>query len=147
MHRSRVAALGFAFGLCGPAIGQGFGTPEAAFAEHRQASRSRDIQRFLATIEFRQEALELLHRETGAAGPSDSAVAERAAAREAELKLRLETKGFAPATIDACEIVNKWEDSPDQVRFPVVCNSPSGSASFAVRVMRFAHGWRVVRGR
>ena len=48
--------------------------------------------------------------------------------------------------IAACEVVNKWSDSPNQVRFPLVCGASNGGLAFAVRVMRFAHGWRVVRG-
>jgi hypothetical protein len=147
MPSSRVAALLFAIAMCGSALGQWSATPEAAFAEYQQASRARDIPRFLASIEFRQEAIEQLRQDSVQANPPESSVAERAASREAKLRSHLESQGFKPATIDTCEIVNKWQDTPDQVRFPVVCSGPNGSLSFAVRVMRFPHGWRVVRGR
>ena len=125
---------------------QDFSTPEAAFREHQQAFVSRDVQRFLATIEFRQEAIEELQRTSKErSAPPEAAIAELAAMREAALRGHLESRGFMPATLDACEVITKWQDSDNLVRFPVNCRVPNGSTTFSVRLMRFPQGWRVVR--
>ena len=147
MHALRVFVVPFTVAVTMSASAQDFSTPEAAFREHQQAFASRDVQRFLATIEFRQEAIEQLQRASKAnSTPSEAAIAEVAATREAELRGHLENRGFRPATLDACEVIAKWQDSDNQVRFPLTCKVPNGSNTFPVRLMRFPHGWRVVRG-
>jgi hypothetical protein len=117
-------------------------SPEAAFEAYERARLRNDVPGYLATISFRQEALELLRR-TGNE-PTEGAIAGIAAKREAELRKHLETRGF---TKDGdCELVTKLRDSEEQVRFILSCKDASGATFFPVRVMHSPDGWLVVRG-
>jgi hypothetical protein len=119
-------------------------SPEATFLAYKAAWVERDIPRFLATISFRQEAREELERQGGAA--SEATVDKLAAAKEAQLRTLLETRGFIATDIGTCDIARKIPLTEDQVRLILTCTSPKTSLMLPLRVMRFPSGWLVVRG-
>jgi hypothetical protein len=119
--------------------------PEAALSEHQHAWAQKDIARFLATIDFRQEALELLHN-SGEANPGEAAIAATAAERESQLRKVLETRGFIATDIGSGKVLRKLQDSENQVRFVLSCKSTRGASLLTIRLMRFAGAWRIVRG-
>jgi len=125
---------------------QDFSTPEAAFREHQAAWAAKNIERFLATISFRQEALEHLRRTSPQDAEREQAVRELAMKGEADLRTQLQTKGFVATDLATCEVVTRWQDSADQVRLPLICAGPRrGTVSFPIRLMRLPEGWRIVR--
>ncbi len=122
-------------------------TPEAAFREHQDAWKSRDIPRFLRTISFRRDAEEQLAKEKKVRVSKllEADVLGRATLLESELRHRLQSRGFRPDELSSCAIVTKWQDSDDQVRFPLRCDGPGGGDSFwPIRLVLSANGWRVV---
>jgi hypothetical protein len=120
-------------------------SPEAALSEHQQAWAQKDIARFLASIDFRQEAVELFQH-GGEPDPGEAAIAAAAAERESQLRKVLETRGFIATDIGSGKIVRKLQDSENQVRFMLSCQSASGALLLTIRLMRFDTRWRVVRG-
>jgi hypothetical protein len=127
---------------------QDYSSPEAAFREHQAAWANKSIDRFLATISFQHEALEELMRASPqGTAPDASAVRDLAAKREADLHTLLQARGFIATDLAKCKIVTKWQDSNDQVRFPLSCAAPNGSLAFTIRLVRVPEGWRIVRGR
>jgi hypothetical protein len=123
-----------------------FSTPAAAFHEHQSAWAQRNIKCFLTTISFKQEAIELLQAKLPKdAVPDESAVRHLAVERENELRERLERNGFKPDYLATCKVIATWHVSDTVVRLPLSCSSGNGSLTFAVRLLRVADGWRVVR--
>ncbi len=118
---------------------------EAALNEHQQAWAQKDIARFLASIDFRQEAVELLHN-SGEADPGEASIAATAAERESQLRKVLETRGFIATDIGSAKVIRKLQDAENQVRFILSCRSARGASLLTIRLMRFARGWRIVRG-
>ena len=126
----------------------GLPSPEAAFEEYQAAWVQRDIPRFLATINFHQEAVEKLRSggSNKARSLNEAAVNEAASHLKASLQSLLETKGFVATDIGACKIAKKLPLSDDQVRFVLASQSATSALLMPIRVMRFAGGWQVVRG-
>ena len=120
-------------------------SPEAALAEHQRAWAQKDIARFLGTIDFRQEAIELFEH-GGEADPGEAAIAATAAERESQLRKVLETRGFIAADIGSAKVIRKVQDSEDQVRFMLSCRSTAGASLLTIRLVRSTSGWRVARG-
>jgi hypothetical protein len=141
---ARALVLFFAGVVAMPSGANALASPEATFREHKAAWIQKDIRRFLATISFRQEAHEDLNRQGTA--PSETAVAELAAAKEAQLRTLLETRGFIATDIGTCDIAKKISLTDDQVRLILTCTSPKSFLMLPLRVMRFPNGWLVVRG-
>jgi hypothetical protein len=128
------------------AIGGDFSTPEAALHEHQTPWAHRDINQFLSTISFKQEAIEILQAAVPkGAAPSDTEVSQLAAQRENELKERLVRDGFEPDYLPTCKIIAKWQVSETVVRFPLSCSVRHGYLTYAIRLVRVDAGWRVVR--
>ena len=122
-------------------------TPEATFAEYQQAWVQKDVVRFLATINFQQEAYEKLQaRGVQVASSSDSAVTEFAAKIETELRTLLQTRGFIATDIGNCTIAQKIPLSENEVRLILSCKSATSALLMPIRLMRFPAGWLVVRG-
>jgi hypothetical protein len=122
-------------------------TPEGTFAEYQQAWIQKDVPRFLATINFQQEAYEKLQaRGAHLAGPDDPAVTEFAAKVEAELRTLLQTRGFIATDIGSCKIAQKLPLFENEVRFILSCKSATSALLMPIRLMRFPTGWLVVRG-
>jgi hypothetical protein len=122
-------------------------TPEATFAEYQQAWVQKDIPRFLASINFQQEAYEKLQaRGVQVAGSDDPAVREFAARVETELRTLLETRGFVATDIGSCTITKKLPLSENEVRLILSCKSTTTALLMPIRLMRSRTGWLVVRG-
>ena len=129
------------------AMAQHYQTPEAALAEYVEAYKARDVDRFLAAIDLHQEAIEQLRKGADKINePSEAQVQERASALANELRTHFAKFGFRAATLDNCKTVTKFHDTESQVRIILSCSDSRGSTTFPVRVLRFAQGWRVVRG-
>lgn len=147
MTLSRLLALLSAILFAMPAKGQSFLTPESALAEHQAAYKARDIDRFLASIDFIQEAKEALAASAnGNEIPSDPEVSVLAEKRKMGLRQHLGKFQFKAATFDDCEVVTTTHRTETLVRLVLRCNDPHGSTFFPVRVMLQAGQWRVVRG-
>ena len=130
-----------------PAQASDFSTPEAALHEHQVAWANRDIDRFLFTISFRQEAIEALHGKSSTDETLDeTAIQALALERQNELRRRLATMGFKPDYLASCKIIKRWPVSEFEVRLPLYCTDRNGSMFFAIRLVRTQDGWRVVRG-
>jgi hypothetical protein len=140
-----IVPLGLAL-LSASAIAQYYDTPEAALAEFIAAYKARDVSRYLAALDFKQEAKEFLTRSGGSAAASDAQVQEKANALRSELDDHFAKFGFKAATFDDCKAITKFEDNPTQVRIVLSCRDTRGSSTFPMRVHRSAEGWRVVRG-
>jgi hypothetical protein len=121
---------------------QAFPSPEAAFEAYERARLRNDIGAFLATINFRQEAIEALQRAGKEA--TEANIAETAAQKESELRTHLQTRGFTK--YGDCKVATKFRDSKSQVRFILSCTNATGATFFPIRVNRFPNGWLVVRG-
>ena len=129
------------------AMAQHYETPEVALTEHIAAYKARDVERFLASLDFQQEAIEKLSKRTGATlEPSQAEVQERATALLEELREHFVKFGFRAATLDNCQIATKFQDTESQVRIVLSCSNSRGSATFPVRIRHLAQGWRIVRG-
>ena len=129
------------------AIAPDLSTPEATFAEYQQAWVQKDVPRFLATLNFQQEAYEKLQaRGTEVAGPTDPAVTELATNIETELRTLLQTRGFIATDIGSCKIAQKLPLSENEVRFILSCKSATSALLMPIRLMRFPAGWLVIRG-
>lgn len=139
--RTRLLCLGIVSASMA-ASAQAFSSAEGAFEAYERARLRNDIPAFLATINFRQEALEQLQR--SGKESAESSVAELAAKREAELRAHLETRGFTK--YGNCKVATKFQDTERQVRFILSCTDSTGGTTFPVRVMQFPNGWLVVRG-
>ena len=146
--RLRVIATAIAsLALSLPAMSQHYESPEDALSEYMTAYKARDVPRFLASIDFKQEAKEQLSK--GARlkqEPSEVEVLAAAAELETTLKEHFAKFGFKAQTLDNCKIVTKFQDTETQVRIVLSCSDSRGSTTFPVRVLRFLEGWRVVRG-
>jgi hypothetical protein len=130
----------------GIATAADFSTPAAALHEHQTARVQRNIEHFLSTISFKQEAIEILQATSPKdAVPDESAVQHLAVERENELREHLERDGFKPDYLATCKVITTWHVSDTVVRFPLSCSSGSGSLTFTIRLVRVADGWRVVR--
>lgn len=127
-------------------MAQCYETPEAALAECIAAYKARDVSRYLAALDFEQEARESLTRSSGGAELSDAQVQEKANALRSELNDHFAKFGFKAATFDDCEMITRFDDGPSQVRIVLSCRDGRGSATFPMRIRRSAEGWRVVRG-
>ena len=136
----------FCVGLITSAIAADFSTPQLAFQEHQSAWKHRNIDQFVSTISFTQEAIEILHAKAPTdAAPDELAVRTLAAARETELRHRLETDGFRPDDLSTCKIVNTWIVSDTETRLPLACTLDGAYLFRAIRLVRLPQGWRVVR--
>lgn len=146
--RIRVAATAVA--LLVPSfstMAQYYKTPEAALHEYVEAYKARDVNRFLAAIDFDQEAIEHLTKGAGKTSePSGTQVQEKATALASELRAHFAKFGFKAATLDNCKTITKFQDTETQVRIVLSCSDSRGSTTFPVRVLHFPQGWRVVRG-
>lgn len=120
-------------------------TPEDALAEYVAAYRARDVDRYLAAIDFNREAVEQLSRGK-TEQPSEAQVQEKSSALASELRAHFAKFGFKAATLDNCQTVTKFKDTETQVRIVLSCSDSRGSTTFPVRLLRLAQGWRVVRG-
>jgi hypothetical protein len=127
------------------AMAQQYETPEDALAEYVAAYKARDVDRYLAAIDFNREAIEQLSRGK-TERPSEAQVQEKSSALAGELRAHFAKFGFKAATLDNCQTVTKFKDTETQVRIVLSCSDPRGSTTFPVRLLRLAQGWRVVRG-
>jgi phage-related protein len=121
---------------------QGFSSAEAAFEAHERARTREDIAAFLATINFRQGAMETLQRAREEL--TETNIDQMAVKQEAEVRQHLQSRGFTK--YGRCKVATKFQDSETQVRFILSCTDATGGTTFPVRVMRFTTGWLVVRG-
>ena len=144
----RVAIIAIAFLTQSlPSMAQHYESPEAALAEYIAAYKARDVARFLACIDFTHEAREKLSRRPGQIQTvSDTEVQATADGLETELKEHFAKFGFKAESLDNCREVTKFQDTETQVRIILSCTDSRGSTTFPVRVLRFAQGWRIVRG-
>lgn len=134
------------FLIVGNAMASDFSTPEAALHEHQTAWAHGDINQFLSTISFKQEAMEILVATVPkGAVPSDTEVNQLAQQRENKLRERLTRDGFKPDYLPTCKIITKWQLSETIVRFPLSCSVRHGYLTYAIRLVRLDDGWRVVR--
>lgn len=144
--RATITAVSFV-ALSFSAMAQHYETPEAALAEYVEAYKARDVDRFLAAIDFNQEAIEQLSKGADKANEaSEVQVQERASALATELRAHFSKFGFKAATLDNCKTVTKFQDTESQVRIILSCSDARGSTTFPIRVLRSTQGWRVVRG-
>jgi hypothetical protein len=128
------------------AIAGDFSTPEAALHEHQAAWAHRDINLFLSTISFKQEAVEILQGTAPKdAAPGDTEVNQLAARRENNLKEQLTRDGFKPDYLPTCKIIVKQQVSETIVKFPLSCSMSHGYIFFSIRLVHVDDGWRVVR--
>ena len=127
------------------AMAQHYETPEDALAEYVAAYKARDVDRYLAAIDFNREAIEQLSRGK-TEQPSEAQVQEKSSALASELRAHFAKFGFKAATLDNCQTVTKFKDTETQVRIVLSCSDSRGSTTFPVRLLRLAQGWRVVRG-
>ena len=133
--------------LSSSAMAQQYETPEDALAEYVAAYKARDVERYLAAIDFNREAMEQLSRGTSKAEqPSEAQVQDKASALAGELRAHFAKFGFRAATLDNCQTVTKFKDTETQVRIVLSCSDSRRSTTFPVRLLRLAQGWRVVRG-
>jgi hypothetical protein len=122
-------------------------TPEATFAEYQQAWVQKDVPRFLATINFQQEAYEKLKaRGVQVDSPADPEVFKLATTIEHALRSLLQTRGFIATDIGSCRISQKIPLSENEVRLILSCTSATSALSIPIRLKRFPAGWLVVRG-
>jgi hypothetical protein len=122
-------------------------TPEATFAEYQQAWVQKDVPRFLATINFQQEAYEKLKaRGLQIDGPADPEVTKQATTIENDLRTLLQTRGFIATDVGSCRIAQKIPLSENEVRFILSCRPATSALLMPIRLMRFPAGWLVVRG-
>lgn len=129
------------------AIAQSHETPEAALAEYIAAYKARDVDRFIASIDFMQEAKEQLSRAKNPSGaPTEVQVQEKADLLVNELRAHFAKFGFRAGSLDNCRMVTKFQDSETQVRIVLSCSDSRGATTFPVRVLQLQPGWRVVRG-
>ena len=128
-------------------VAQHYPDPDAALSEYIAAYKSRDVSRFLASIDFEREAGEELSKRPGT-GQEASEAEVSTAANELRSKLRAHFAefGFKAATLDNCRRVTLFRDSETLVRIVLSCSDAHGSTVFPVRIVRFSQGWRVVRG-
>jgi hypothetical protein len=124
---------------------QDFSTPEAAFREHQSAWARKNVDEYVATIAFREEVIESLKSATNSRLPDEEALQKLALERENQLRVYLKTRGWIPDTLTGCKIITKWQVTEDVIRFPLACDAPNGSLAYAIRLVRLAQGWRVVR--
>lgn len=128
-------------------MSQSFDTPERALKEHEDAFRARDVERFLSSIDFRQEAVELLSsRNTADSSPTDAEIIEVAASRKEVLRKSLQKFQFKDRMLDHCDTLQTVRESEVEVRFILSCRLKDGGAFFSVRVMYDSTNWHVVRG-
>jgi hypothetical protein len=121
-------------------------SPEAAFAEYQQAWVQKDVSRFLATINFQQQAYEKLKaRGAQVDGPADPEVTAQAIAIENGLRTLLQTRGFIATDIGSCRVAQKIPLSESEVRLILSCTSATSALLMPIRLMRFPAGWLVVR--
>jgi len=144
MFRHNACLLVVCCAVCGPAMAQDFTTPEAAFREHQAAWARRNIDDFLSTISFQQEAVETLQKRSPNASVLQGDINALASEREAQLREMLRTRGFKPDYLPTCKILNKWPLSGSTVRIAVGCEK--GAMAYSMRLVRSVDGWRVVRG-
>jgi hypothetical protein len=129
------------------AMAQHHESPEAALSEYVSAYKARDVERFIAAIDFDHAAEEQLRRAArDELEPTESQIREKAAALSGELRDHLIQFGFRAATLDNCRSVTKFNDSETEVRIILSCRDSRGASAFPVRILRFSQGWRVVRG-
>jgi len=129
------------------AMAQHYESPEAALSEYVAAYKARDVERFISSIDFNYEAEELLRRVAGKTQePTEPQVQEKANALVNELREHFAKLGFRAATLDNCKSITKFQESESQVRIILSCSDSRGTTTFPVRVHRFKHGWRIVRG-
>jgi hypothetical protein len=122
-------------------------SPEATFAEYQQAWVQKDVPRFLAAINFQQEAYEKLKaRGAESVAPDDPEVTNLATTIENDLRTLLQTRGFIATDIGGCRIAQKVPLSDNEVRFILSCKSQTSARLMPIRIMRFPAGWLVVRG-
>ena len=144
--RAAAAAVSIAF-VSHAAMAQVHETPEAALAEYVAAYKARDVERFIASIDFMQEAKEQLSRAKSPSGePTEVQVQEKADLLVNELRAHFAKFGFRAGSLDNCRTVTKFQDSETQVRIVLSCSDSHGATTFPVRVLQLQPGWRVVRG-
>jgi hypothetical protein len=126
---------------------RGLSTPEATFAEYQQAWVQKDVPRFLATINFQQEAYEKLKaRGVQVDTPAHPEVTKLAATIENDLRTLLQTRGFMATDIGSCRIGQKIPLAENEVRLILSCTSATSGLLMPLRLKRFPAGWLVVRG-
>ncbi len=123
-------------------------SPEHALAAYQQAHAEGNVEAAVAAIDFRLEAQQLLKAKHPSGGELDEdQVKKLAAAREAEYRSLLATRGFGKGLdVANCTVVSKLENTPTQHTFVLRgASAPNAVNIFPLAFSLTSQGWRLVR--